>query len=406
MIGLSAYFSAAEIGLMSLNRYRLRHLMKKKHKTALRVGRMLERPDRLLGVILIGNTCANIYASAVVTKLSERFWGDWGLVFGPIALTLVLLIFGEIGPKTVAALYPQKVAFTVSRSLNFIQKILYPLVWMANGVTNAILKLIGVKMHNHKVDSLSHDELRTVVHEAGSLISDEHKTMLISILDLETVTVDDIMVPRNEIVGIDLNEKLEEIIERLESSQHTRLPLYQDSIDHVLGMVHLRSVMNLMAEDNLTKEQIQAVAEEVYYVPVGIPLHRQLLSFRAAKTRTGIVVDEYGDILGLVTMEDILEEIVGEFTTDVAAFGKDVHPQEDGSVMVDGGAMIRELNRSMHWKLPSRGPKTLSGLIIEYAQFIPPVGTSVKIAGHPIEVIQTKDNKIKTVRVYPKIKGE
>lgn len=400
LIVLSGFFSSSEIGMMSINRYRLRHLVKKKNRAAVRVQSLLSRPDRLLGVILIGNTFANIVSSAVMTILCVRVFGEIGVLIGTIVLTLVILIFAEVAPKTVAAIYPQKVAFLVSMPLQVLLYVLSPLVWLASAVSNSLLRMIGIKVNMQKQDHLSHEELRTVVHEAGSLIPSDHKDMLVSILDLGGVTVNDIMIPRNEIIGIDLNEEWDEVFLDLQNSQHTRLPIYHDSIDNVKGIVHMRSVSNLMATDRLSKETLESAAEEAYFVPESTTLSNQLVNFKTAKCRSALVVDEYGELIGLVTLEDILEEIVGEFTTDIATLSKDIHPQEDGSYMIDGGCLIRELNRDLGWGLPTDGPKTLSGVIIEHLEAIPSSGVSVKIAGHPIEIIQVKDNKIKTVKIF------
>lgn len=401
LILLSGFFSSSEIGMMSLNRYRLRHLVKKKNRAAQRVQALLSRPDRLLGVILIGNTFANIVASAVMTILCVRLFGEIGVLIGTIILTLAILIFSEVAPKTVAAIYPQRVAFLVSMPLQILLYALSPLVWLTSAVSNALLRLVGINVDMQKVDHLSHEELRTVVHEAGSLIPSDHKDMLVSILDLGGVTVNDIMIPRNEIVGIDLNEDWDDVFLDLQNSQHTRLPIFHDSIDNISGIVHMRAISNLLATDRLNKETIKAAAEEPYFVPESTALSNQLVNFKTAKCRSAVVVDEYGELIGLVTLEDILEEIVGEFTTDVATLSKDIHPQEDGSFMIDGSSLIRELNRDLAWSLPTEGPKTLSGLIVEHLESIPNAGVSVKIAGHPIEIIQVKDNKIKTVKVFP-----
>lgn len=403
LIIASGFFSGSEIGMMSLNRYRLRHWVRKKIKRAMRVQQLLERPDRLLGVILIGNTFANILASAVATILAVRLMGDIGIAVSTIALTLVVLIFSEMAPKTVAAMYPEKVAFMVSLPLLILQKLFAPLVWLTSKVANAFLRLFGIDMDKQKVEHLSTEELRTVVHETGSLIPNEHKKMLVNILDLEKVVVEDIMVPRSEILGIDLNQPWDMILEQLEASQHTRLPIYEESIDKAVGIIHLRNVAHALIDGTLNLEMLTSLADACYYVPESTSLYSQLLNFRRARQRTGLVVDEYGDILGLVTLEDILEEVIGEFTTDIGDISRDISPQEDGSMVVDASITIRELNRALKWNFPTNGPKTLSGVIIEHLEFIPPSGTCVKIAGHPIEVMQVHNNRIKSVRVvtYP-----
>lgn len=397
---ISAFFSSSEIGMMSLNRYRLRHLVRQKHVPALRVQALLQHTDRLLSVILIGNTVANILASAVMTILCVRLFGDFGVAIGTILLTLIILIFGEIAPKTLAALHPLRTAFLVSMPLGWLAKLFSPLVWFANGTAKLFLRSFGVSLEHNKTESLSHEELRSVVYEAGSLISSEHKEMLLSILDLEQETVEDIMVPRGEIIGLDLTKPWDEILAQLENTQHTRLPLFEDTMDAVIGIVHLRAVLNLLAEEKLDKDSLIEVAEPCHFIPEATSLGKQLLNFRQSRVRTGLVVNEYGDIQGLVTLEDILEEIVGEFTTDAAAMSKDIYPQADNSLIVDASINIRELNRVMKWHLPENGPKTLSGLIIEYLEFIPTASVSLKIDEYCMDVIQSKDNRIRMVKVF------
>jgi len=392
--------------MMSLNRYRLRHLARKKHRVASRVFKLLERTDRLLGVILIGNTFANIFASSIMTVIAVHYFGDLGIALAAVFLTLVILIFAEMAPKTLAALNPQKIAFPISLPLEILLKVLYPLVWLANGVVNGLLRLFGIKMQGRVLEQLSREELRTVVHEAAGKISSGRQGMLLSILDLEEVAVNDIMVPNGDIVGIDLNASWDAILALLNASQHTRLPVYKGSIDHVQGILHLRHALNLMASNRLNKSTLVSAAEEVYYVPEGTPLSVQLLNFQQAKCRVGLVVDEYGDIQGLVTLEDILEEIVGEFTTDFAALGQTYQRQKDGCYLVDGGVNVRELNRNLLLQLPTDGPKTLSGMIIEHLQMIPHSRVSMRIAGYPIEVTEIEAKMVKTLRIWPKLRQQ
>lgn len=403
LIILSAFFSGSEIGMMALNRYRLRHLAQQKQRQALRVSKLLKRPDRLLGIILIGNTFANVLASAVATIIAVHLLGDIGLIVATVLLTLIILIFAEITPKTFAALYPQQVAWFASRPLMLLLKLLSPFVWLANIVANGLLRLMGINVRQRSsVEALSEDELRSVVHETEGLISDNHKQMLLAILDLEKAVVEDIMVPRSEIVGIDLSKPWDEILEQIETNQYARLPIYTETIDKVQGVIHLREVAQALSADKLSSEQLLSMAHNCYFVPETTPLHSQLLNFQKHKQRMCLVVDEYGDIQGLATLDDILEEIVGEFTTDIAAASRDVVPQADGSVIVDGSVTIRELNRIMDWELPTDGPKTLNGVIIEYLEFIPNAGTCVLINDYPIEIMQIKDNMIKTVKIAPK----
>ncbi len=403
---LSACFSASETAMMSLNRYRLRHLVTAKHAGAIRAQRLLNRPDRLIGLILIGNNFVNILASSIATLIALQLWGESGIAIATGVLTFVILIFAEVAPKTLAVLHPERIAFPASFVLEPLLKISYPLVWFVNTVANAVLKVIGVSPKDGAMQHLSSEELRTVVNEAGALIPRRHQTMLLSILDLEKVTVEDIMIPRNEIIGLDMEEDSQTILEQLTRSQHTRLPIYRDNIDNVVGFVHARNALRILPDGKFTKELLQGITREPYFVPAGTPLNAQLLNFQRQKRRIAFVVNEYGDIQGLVTLEDILEEIVGEFTTDMAANMKDIHPQEDGTYLIDGGAYIREINRTMNWELPTDGPKTINGLIIEYLESIPETGTSVKLAGYPIDIVQTTSNTIKTIRIHPALRSQ
>ncbi|MCW5589875.1 MAG: HlyC/CorC family transporter [Legionellales bacterium] len=400
LIILSAFFSCSETGMMSVNRYRLRHLARvKKHKAAQRVRLLLERPDRLLGVILIGNTFANILASAIATIIASHLFGDLGIAIATFFLTLAVLVFSEVAPKTLAALYPEKIAFIVSLPLSILLKVFYPVVWFINFMANNLLKCFGVSIKKDLTDPLSKEELRTVVYEASSKISLKHQSMLLGILDLDKATVEDIMVPHNEIVGIDLELTWDEILDTLLFSQHTRLPIYRNDINNIEGMIHARKLLSLMSHHKLTKETLIENKSDVYFIPENTPLTTQLVNFQREQRRTGLVVDEYGDVLGLVTIEDILEEIVGEFTSDFARTLKEVYQEEDGSYLVDGSISVRKLNRLMNWKLPIKGPKTLSGLIIEYLEFIPRSSMCLKLRNYPIEVVQVKENTIKTARI-------
>jgi len=398
---LSAFFSSSETGLMSINRYRLRHLAKNKHRGAIRVSQLLETPDKLIGLILLGNNFVNVLASSITTIIALRLGGEAGIAIGAGLLTLFLLVFSEVAPKTVAALYPEKIAFPASFIYIPLLKLLYPIIWLINIIANNFVKIFGIKLNKEDTESLSSEELRTVVNEAGSLIPKRHQSMLLSILDLEKVTVEDIMIPRSEITGIDLNDEINQIIDQLQHSQHTRLPVFKDNINQVEGFLHVRSILHLLAQDRFTMEDLLESVKEAYFVPETTPLNTQLLNFQQQEKRIGLVVDEYGDVQGLVTLEDILEEIVGEFTSDAITTIKDVHPQEDGSFLVDGSANIRDLNRVMKWKLPTDGPKTFNGLITEQLESIPEQGISVKIANYPIEIVQIQGNTVKTARMLP-----
>ncbi len=401
LIILSAFFSGSETGLVSLNRYRLRHLAKTKHRGAARAAKLLERPDRLIGLILLGNNFVNILASSIATILALRLYGEAGIAIAAAILTLVILIFSEVTPKTLAVLHPERFAFPATFVLSPLLKILYPLVWMVNIAANGLLRLGGINTDTATSQALSSEELRMVVTEAGAMIPRRHQMMLTNILDLEKVTVDDIMIPRNELVGIDMHDEWDDILKQLTNSQHTRMPVFDTDINNVLGMIHVRNTLQLLTQKETSKEDLKRWIHPAYFVPEGTPLNKQLLHFQQEKRRSGLVVDEYGDVQGLVTLEDILEEIVGEFTTDPATHIKEVHRQKDGTFLVDGSASIRELNRVMQWELPTNGPKTFSGLITEHMESIPEPGTSLMLAGYPVEIVQTKDNMVKTAQINP-----
>ena len=402
LIFISAYFSGSETGMMSLNRYRLRHLEKQKHKGAKRVSKLLDKPDRLIGLILIGNNLVNVFASLVSGVIFARFFGDAGIFYAGLALTLVILVFAEVTPKTLAALYPEKVAFPSSVILTILLKVLFPFVIAVNWITNGFLALLRISSEQREQHSLSTEELKTVVNESSALLPERDQNMLVSILDLEKVTVEDIMIPRNELVGIDINEDWKKIQKQLTQSSHTRVLLYRDNIDDVVGYVHMRDALRLLSKNQFTKATLLRAVRELYFIPEGTPLNVQLLKFQHAKERLGLVVDEYGDIQGLVTLEDILEEIVGDFTTTATPTpSEEVNHQPDGSYLIDGSASIRDINKEMSWHLPTDGPKTLNGLIIEYLEDIPQAKLSVRIAGYPVEIVDVSDNMIKTVRIIP-----
>lgn len=403
LILFSAYFSSSETGMMSINRYRLKHLQNEGNTSAKRVQKLLDRPDRLIGLILIGNNLVNIAASSIATIICTRLFGDyWGFFATTFGLTLILLIFAEVTPKTLAALYPEKIAFPSSVILLPLLTVMYPFVALINSITNSILYMLKINPTTGSDDSLSREELRTVVYEAGAMIPKKHQDMLVSILDLESVTAEDIMVPRAEIFAIDINDDWKKIQKQLTSSQHTRVLLYRDRIDDAVGFVHVRDALRLLSRDQFTKSSLLRAVREVYYTPESTPLHSLMYKFQAEKERIALVVDEYGDIMGLVTLEDILEEIVGDFTTSmVPDHSKEAHLQQDGSVLVDGSANIRDLNREMEWNLPTEGPKTLNGLILEYLEEIPENRVSVRLSGYPIEIVDITENMIKTVRIMP-----
>ncbi len=400
LIFVSGFFSGSETGLMSLNRYRLRHLADKKHKSAMRAFRLLQKPDKLIGLILLGNNFVNILASAIATIIGIRLLGEAGVLAATAILTVVILIFAEVTPKTLAAMHPEKFALPATLILEPLLRLLYPFVWFVNLSSKLIFKIFGIRQTTSS-DKLSSEELRIVVNEAATMIPKGHQKMLLSILDLEKVTIDDIMVPRNEIVGIDLEDEWSDIIKQLAETQHTRLPVYDGDIDHIVGIIHIRRALRFFHMEDAAKDDFRKIIREAYYVPTNTPLNTQLLNFQHERRRNAMVVNEYGDILGLVTLEDILEEIVGEFTTDPSATRKDVQTKDDGNYLIDGSITVRELNKILGWKLPIEGPKTLNGLIIEYLEHIPDPGTSMMLDNYPIEIIQTTKNAVKTVLINP-----
>ena len=402
LIMLSAFFSSSETGMMSLNRYRLKHMAKTGHKGAKRAQGLLQRTDQLIGIILIGNNFVNILASSIATVIAIRIWGDAGIAIATLLLTIVILIFAEVTPKTLAALFPEKIAFPASYILGPLLKILYPIVWAVNLFTGIILRILRISPDDAASDHLSREELRTLVNEAGAPITAKHKDMLVSILDLENVTVNDIMVPRNEVSGIDLDDDIDTILRQLRNSQHTRLPVFKGDINDIQGILHLRSATKLLQQEDINKTMVLQLCQEPYFIPESTPLNTQLINFQKGKRRFGVVVDEYGDVLGLATLEDILEEIVGEFTTDYAATSPDIIPQEDGTFIIDGTTAVRTINKTLGWKLPTDGPKTLNGLITETLENIPDTNVCLKVNGHRVEVLQIKDNVVKAAIVHPK----
>jgi len=401
LIVCSAYFSSSETAMMTLNRYRLRHLVKQKHRGALRASKLLANPDRLIGVILIGNNFVNILASSIATIIAIRLWGDNGIIIATILLTLVILIFAEVTPKTIAALYPEKIAYPSSFILIWLLKVLHPFVWMVSKISNALVILLGFDVQPGNDHHLSTEELRTVVDESSKQIPHQRQNMLLNVLDLEKVTVNDIMIPRNEVLGIDLEDDMDEILQALSSSSHTRMPVYNRDLNNVIGILHIRSATRLMVMDEPNKAELVQLTREAYFVPESTPLTTQLVNFQKQKRRIALVVDEYGDVKGIVTLEDILEEIVGNFTTNLSEETTDIHPQEDGSFLIDGSTSIREINRSLDWDLPTNGPKTISGLLTEMLESIPENHVGIRLPFHCAEIIQVKDNIIKTVRMWP-----
>ena len=402
-IALSAFFSSTETALMAINRYRLRHRAREGSRGARAAERLLEMPDRLIGLILILNNFVNSAAAAIVTMISLQVGGEGAAAIAVGIFTVVLIIFGEVAPKTFGALYPERLALPAALVYQVLLKVFYPVVWVVNLIANGVLRMLGISREKASSTSLSQEELRTVLAEAATVIPHRHQRMLMSILDLERVSVEDIMVPRSEISGIDVNDEWETIAEQLREIRHTRIPVYEGSIDNLVGILHMKKVARLFARGGFGVDDLVALAKtrEPWYVPEGTSLNRQLLNFQRQRRRMAFVVDEYGDVQGLVTLEDLLEEIVGEFTTDTSSLHKDVHREKGDSYVVNASASLRTLNRRMGWTLPTTGPRTLNGLIIEQLETIPEAGTSLRIDDYSIDVLQTGDNAVKTVRLKP-----
>jgi Mg2+/Co2+ transporter CorB len=403
LILISGFFSGSETGMMALNRYRLKHLAQQGHKGATKAKALLDKPERLIGVILIGNNFVNIFASAIATVLAIKLYGDNGIAIATFLLTIIILIFAEVTPKTLAAFKPEKIAFVAAFALQPLLTILAPLVSLVNIFSNGLLKLIGVNLCDIEDGKLSREELRTVVAESATLIPRHHRRMLVSILDLEHVTVEDIMVPRNEIYGLDIEDDMDEILQQIRAGQHTRLPIFKGNVNQPLGILHMRKFGRfLAASDEKNKANLLQYTDEPYYTLEDTPLHTQLNNFQSTKNRMALVVNEYGDVQGLVTVDDILEEIVGEFTTDYTTSSKDIHPIEDaiGHYIIDGTANLRDINKHLKWNLPTDGPKTLSGLIIDHLEFIPENSVSLRVGDYAIEVMQTRDNLVKTAKLF------
>lgn len=403
LILLSAFFSSSETSMMALNRYRLRHLEKKQHRGAIRAAKLLSRPDRLIGVILIGNNLVNILASSIATVIALRLYGDAGIAIATLVLTLVILIFAEVTPKTIAALHPEKLAFPFSVILQPLLTLLYPLVWVVSHISNGLARLCGVDPSEHSnSEHLNPEELRTVVDEAGDLIPDQHQGMLLNVLDLEKATVEDIMVPRNEVVGLDIGDEMPVLLQKIRTADYTRMPVYDGDINNVVGILHLRNASRFIMgnDDTVTHASLRRYLHDPYFVPEGTPLHTQLLHFQNKKHRLALVVDEYGEIQGLVTMEDLLEEIVGDFTTNLAEDQQqDIESIEDGYFIIEGSVSIRDINRALEWELPTDGPKTLNGLMMEYLEIIPTGHVSFTIGHYRFETQSLSSTMIEKAKV-------
>jgi len=399
LIVLSAFFSSSETGLVALNRYRMRHHANSGHRGARLAQRLLAKPDRMFGIILLGNNLVNILAASVATVIAIRTLGESGILASTLALTAIILVFAEVAPKTLAAIKPERIAYPASYVLTPLLRLLYPAVWLVNLLAAALLRPFGVHKLSSAQDSISREELRTLVKEGGRHISLDHRQMLINILDLEHGTVDDVMVPRQDIVGLDLEAEWDAILQTLETSIYTRLPVWRGDLENMIGLLHIRSVLPGLTQGRLNREALEKAIRSPYFVPEGTPLTQQLLEFQTRERRLGLVVDEYGDIQGLITLDDILEEIVGEFTSERGNRQRMVRRLENGDWIVDGGATVRMLNRRYDWDLPNTGAKTLNGLILEHLESLPDGRTSLRIGRYIFTIIDMVDKRIRKVQV-------
>ncbi len=385
---------------MAINRYRLKHLANTGHRGARLAQKLLTRPDRLIGLILLGNNMVNILAASIATVIAMRMFGPNGIWISTLVMTVVVLIFAEVAPKTVAALHPERIAFPASYVLVVLLKVLNPVVWLINSFVNFLLKPFGVKMDVEALERLNREELRTLVSEGGQ-ISNEHQRMLVNILDLEHASVEDVMVPRGEIIGIDLDDDWADILNELTQTVFTRLPVYRESIDNVVGLLHIRSIISKLSLGGLRFEDLERSVRRPYFVPEGTSLTRQLLEFQSREQRMALVVDEYGDIQGLVTLDDILEEIVGEYTAEGRGRSREMRRLDDGNFLVDGSTSVRTVNRRLGWTLPFDEAHTLGGLLIEEIEAIPEGKCSIMIDGHIMTILDIRDNVVHKILVKP-----
>ena len=398
LLCLSAFFSSAETGMMALNRFKLKHLVKQRNKSAIRANKLLQRPDRLLGIILIGNNFVNILAAALTTILCLRLFGDSGVLIGSIILTMIVLIFAEVTPKTFAANYSEKVALPSSLILKFLQKLLYPLVWIVNFFSNSILKLLGVKEKESEED-LSPEELKSILENSGDLIPSRYQEMLLSVLELDKISIDEVMIPKNEIIGIDLSKDIEEIGDFLKDSKKEFFPVFDQNLDDIKGIINLYGINSFLSSQKKDTESLLQNSEEVYFALENTSLNIQLNNFQKDKKKVAVVLDEYGSVKGMVDIKDILEEIVGEISDPHEEVKIDIKEQKDGSYLIDASISVRDVNKRLGWDLPLSGPKTLNGLILENTETIPEANISLEIDNYLIETVLIKDNMIKFTKV-------
>jgi len=403
LLVVSAFFSISETSMMALNRYRLRHLAKTGHRGARLTSQLLARTDKLLGVILLGNNLVNAAAAGIATTIALRYYGhdEYAFIAATGIVTFFILVFSEITPKVIGATYPERIAFPAAYVLAPLLTLAYPVVWFVNLFVRVLRWLLRVPTQNSQTHTLSMEELRTLVLEGANYLPQKHQSILLNLFDLESITVEDAMTPRNQIEAIDIESTPDEIRRQIATSNHTRLPVYRGRLDDIVGIVHVRKVLNLSEGEEIGAETLKEIMRDPYFIPLDTPLLTQLQNFQEQNDRMALVVDEYGELKGLLTLEDILEEIIGEFTTHSPMQTARFRRMEDGSIIVEGGTLLRALNRKLGYRFPLDGPKTLNGLILEHLQSIPEPGTSLKLAGYPLEVLQTQDRVIRSVRLLP-----
>ncbi|MHB1246953.1 MAG: HlyC/CorC family transporter [Sulfuriferula sp.] len=405
---ISAFFSSSETSMMAINRYRLRHLAKHGHRGARRTARLLANTDKLLGVILLGNNLINAAVATLATVIAIRVFGQGELALGlaTLGVTFVILVFSEVTPKVIGATYPEKIAFAASFVLAPLLKLAYPVVWFINLFVQGLLRLLRLRPHEDGQSSeLGIEELRTLVLESGKLLPAAHQGILLNLLDLEKITVDDVMTPRSQMEAVDMEAEADILLRQLSTSHHTRLPLFRGHLDDIVGMLHVRDVAYHLRSSEFDVEALLQSRQEAYFIPSGTPLFTQLRHFQENQRRIGLVVDEYGELMGLVTLEDILEELVGEFTTQAPAQLSGFITQPDGSWLVEGASLVRSINRKLGLHLPLEGPKTLNGLVLEHLEDIPEPGTTLKISNYAVEIVQVQERAVKVARIFP-IAGE
>jgi len=392
---LSAFFSSSETSMMAINRYRLKHLVKEKNRSARRVTKLLERTDRLLGVILIGNNFTHTLATAIATVLAIRLYSESAVLAVTVFMTIIMIIFAEVMPKTIAAIKPESIAFRASYFLKPLSKILSPLVTLVTVVSNGVIKLFGINLNDAEKEELKPEELRTILQT--SRVPKRQENMLMGIFDMDYLSVNDVMIAKNEIEGINVKDDIEDIVKNLYALRYTYIPLYKDTIDNIIGFLSSNRKADFLSLEKPSKTLFKNLLEEPLFIPENTPLNTQLANFQLENRRVGLIVDEYGDIEGLITLRDILEIIVGEITSDTLE-KMDIMPQADGSFMLEGSMMIRDINRRIDWELPTDGPKTLSGLILETAQSIPESNVGITIGPYRLETVLIKDNVVKMAK--------